>query len=332
LATVHAIVITHPGGPDVLSWTEVPDPPSPVADEVLVDVRATAVNRADLLQRAGHYDPPPGASPYPGLECSGVVAAVGANVTDHRWQPGEPVLALLSGGGYAERVVVPAGQLMPIPAGVDPVDGAGLPEVVCTVWSNVFMLAALQPAETLLVHGGASGIGTMAIQLAKAVGARALVTAGSPAKLARCAELGADAGIDYHQEDFVERVLALTDGRGVDVILDSIGAAYLDRNLRCLATSGRLAVIGMQGGTKAELDLSRLMARRAAVLATSLRARPSDEKAAIIRSVVENVWPLVGAGTIRPVIDRVLPIEHAGEAHRIVEAGEHVGKVVLRVR
>lgn len=327
---MRAIVVTEPGGPEVLAWQEVADPLPPGPGEVLVDIAATAVNRADLLQRQGFYPPPPGAPPYPGLECSGTVAAVGEGVSG--WTVGDPALVLLAGGGYAERVVVPAGQLMPLPAGVDLVTGAALPEVACTVWSNVFMLAGLRAGETLLVHGGASGIGTFAIQLARTLGARVLVTAGSAERLVRCAELGADAGIAYREEDFVERVREITGGHGADVILDNMGAAYLARNVDALAVNGRLVVIGLQGGARAELDLGRLMGKRAAVLATTLRARPAEEKAAICRSVAEHVWPHIARGAIRPVVDRVLPITDAAEAHRVVEAGGHVGKVLLQVR
>lgn len=328
-AEVRAVVVTEPGGPDVLRWAEVADPAPPGTGEVLVDVVATAVNRADLLQRQGFYPAPAGAPEYPGLECSGRVAAVGPDVEG--WTVGDPVVALLTGGGYAERVVVPAGQLLPAPAGVGLVEAAALPEVACTVWSNVFMLAALQPHETLLVHGGASGIGTMAVQLAHALGAQVAVTAGSPAKLDRCRTLGADIGIDYRTEDFVAALLAATDGHGADVILDNMGAAYLDRNVRALATNGRLVVIGLQGGTRGELDLGRLLAQRAAVLATTLRARPTAEKAAIVASVREHVWPLVEEGAVRPVVDRVLPVTEVADAHRVVERSEHVGKVVLAV-
>ena len=237
--------------------------------------------------------------------------------------------ALLSGGGYAEQVAVPAGQLLPVPGGVDLVTAAALPEVACTVWSNVFMLAALRPGETLLVHGGSSGVGTMAIQLGRVLGARVAVTAGSAEKLERCRELGAEILVNYREQDFVEQVLAATDGRGADVVLDNMGAKYLGRNLEVLATNGRLAVIGMQGGTKAELDLGLLMRKSGALLGTMLRARPPEEKAAIVASTREHVWPLVAAGEVRPVVDRVLPMAQAAEAHRVVEAGEHVGKVLL---
>ena len=319
-------MVSRPGGPEVLQWDEVPDP-QPGAGEVLVDVVASAVNRADLLQRQGHYDPPPGTSPYPGLECSGRIAAVGEDVEE--WTVGDEVCALLTGGGYAQQVAVPAGQVLPLPTGVDLVDAAGLPEVVCTVWSNVFMLAGLRPGETLLVHGGASGIGTMAIQLGREMQARIAVTAGSAEKLARCRELGADVLVNYRDEDFVEAVRTATDGRGADVVLDLIGAKYLARNVEVLATSGRLVVIGLQGGTKAELDIGLLMRKRAALLATALRARPPEEKATVVASVREHVWPLVGSGAVRPVVDRRLPMADAAEAHRVIEAGEAVGKVLL---
>jgi putative PIG3 family NAD(P)H quinone oxidoreductase len=321
-----AITIPEPGGPDALVWTEVPDP-QPGPGEVLVDVAATAVNRADLLQREGHYNPPPGASPYPGLECSGRIVELGPDVEG--WAVGDEVCALLSGGGYAEQVVVPAGQLLPVPAGVTLQDAAALPEVVSTVWSNVFMLAGLRPDETLLVHGGTSGIGTMAIQLARSLGARVIVTVGSAEKAQRSRELGADVAINYRGEDFVAAVRDATDGHGADVILDNMGAKYLARNIDALAVNGRLVVIGMQGGTKAELDLGALMGKRAAVLSTSLRARPPEEKAAIVASVREHVWPLLESGAVRPIVDRVLPMADAAEAHRVVEASDHMGKVLL---
>lgn len=321
-----AIVCSEPGGPEVLTWTEVPDP-VPGPGEVVVEVVASAVNRADLMQRRGLYAPPPGITEVPGLECSGRVAELGEGVSG--WSVGDPVCALLTGGGYAERVVVPAGQLLPVPAGLDLEAAAGLPETVCTVWSNVFMAAGLQPGETLLVHGGAGGIGTTAIQLGRVLGATVLVTVGSAAKAKRCLELGAHAAIDYKNEDFVSRVAELTDGRGADVILDNMGAKYLAANLEALAVNGRLTVIGLQGGTRAELDLGRLMAKRAAVIATTLRARPAAEKAAIVASVREHAWPLVADGTLRPIVDRRIPLPEAAEAHRVVEASDHVGKVLL---
>jgi putative PIG3 family NAD(P)H quinone oxidoreductase len=323
---VKAITIPRPGAPEVLMWATVPDP-VPADGEVLVEVIASAVNRADLMQREGHYPPPPGAPPYPGLECSGRVAALGAGVTG--WQVGDEVCALLAGGGYAEKVAVPAGQLLPKPANVTLRDAAALPEVACTVWSNIGELAHLRKGETFLVHGGASGIGTHAIQIAKALGARVLCTAGSAEKLQRCRELGADVAINYTSEDFVAR--AQEEARGADVILDTIGAKYLARNIEALAFNGRLAIIGMQGGTRAELDIGSLMRKRGMIISTSLRARPVPEKAAIVAAVRELVWPMVEAGTVRPVVDRVIPMRDAATAHRIVEAGEHVGKVVLAV-
>ncbi|MDQ0991934.1 NAD(P)H-quinone oxidoreductase [Streptomyces sp. V3I7] len=323
---MHAITIPEPGGPEVLEWGEVPDP-VPGEGEVLVDVVATAVNRADIMQRQGHYDPPPGASPYPGLECSGRIAALGPGVSG--WAVGDEVCALLAGGGYAEKVVVPAGQLLPVPKGVSLVQAAALPEVVCTVWSNVFMVAHLRPGETLLVHGGSSGIGTMAIQLGKAVGARVAVTAGTQEKLDYCAELGADILINYREQDFVTEIKRATDGAGADVILDNMGAKYLDRNVQALAVNGRLAIIGLQGGIKGELNLAMLLGKRAAISATSLRARPLTEKAAIVAAVREHVWPLLESGHIRPVVDRELPMTEASEAHRVLEASGHIGKVLL---
>ncbi|WBB48405.1 NAD(P)H-quinone oxidoreductase [Verrucosispora sp. WMMA2044] len=324
---MRAITIAEPGGPDVLTWCEVPDP-QPGPGEVVVDVRATAVNRADLLQRQGHYPPPPGASAYPGLECSGVVSATGPDVAGVR--VGDQVCALLAGGGYAERAAVPAGQLLPVPAGVDLVDAAALPEVACTVWSNVVQVARLAAGETLLVHGGGSGIGTFAIQLGAALGATVVATARA-AKHERLRELGADLLVDYREQDFVKEVRRATDGRGADVVLDIMGASYLGRNVAALAADGRLVVIGMQGGRKGELDLGALLTKRGTVAATALRSRPLGQKAAIVRGVREQVWPLVEAGRVRPVIDRRLPITEAAQAHRLVESNEHVGKVLLTV-
>ena len=323
-----AIVITEPGGPEVLVLREVPDAVAGPG-EVLVRVRASAVNRADLMQREGHYDPPPGASPYPGLECSGTIAWLGAGVT--AWAVGDQVCALLSGGGYAELVAVPVGQLLPVPAGVSLVEAAALPEVTCTVWSNVFMSAALQPGETLLVHGGSSGIGTMAIQLAREVGAHVAVTAGSADKLERCRALGASLLVNYREQDFVDAVRTATGGHGADVVLDNMGAKYLSRNVDVLAANGRLVVIGLQGGTRAELDLGALLRKRAAVIATSLRARPLAEKAAIVAAVREHVWPLVESGAVHPVVHATLPLADAGRAHQVLADSQHVGKVLLAV-
>ncbi|MDM4721818.1 NAD(P)H-quinone oxidoreductase [Micromonospora sp. WMMA1363] len=324
---MRAITIPDPGGPDALVWAEVPDP-EPGPGEVIVDVRASAVNRADLLQRQGYYPPPPGAPEYPGLECSGVVGATAPDVSG--WEVGQPVCALLAGGGYAERVAVPAGQVLPVPAGIDLVDAAALPEVACTVWSNVVQLARLTAGETLLVHGGGSGVGTFAIQLGSALGATVVVTARS-AKHDQVRELGAAHVIDYREQDFVEEIRRVTGGQGADVILDIMGASYLGRNVAALATGGRLVVIGMQGGRKGELDVGALLAKRGTVAATALRSRPLAEKAEIVRGVREQVWPLVAAGTIRPVVDRRLPMVDAAAAHRRVESNEHVGKVLLTV-
>ncbi|MFC8964533.1 MULTISPECIES: NAD(P)H-quinone oxidoreductase [unclassified Streptomyces] len=323
---MYAITIPEPGGPEALVWDEVPDPVAGEG-EVLVEVVASAVNRADLLQRQGMYNPPPGASAYPGLECSGRVVQVGTGVSG--WAVGDEVCALLGGGGYAQKVAVPAGQLLPVPKGLNLLQAAALPEVTCTVWSNVFMVSHLLPGETLLVHGGSSGIGTMAIQLAKAVGAKVAVTAGTKEKLDFCAELGADILINYREQDFVEEIERATDGAGADVILDNMGAKYLDRNVRALAVNGRLAIIGMQGGVKGELNIATLLNKRAAVSATSLRARPLSEKTAIVAAVREHVWPLIDGGHVRPVVDRELPMSEAGAAHRVLEESGHIGKVLL---
>ncbi|WP_369070069.1 NAD(P)H-quinone oxidoreductase [Kineococcus terrestris] len=320
---MRAVIVETPGGPEVLRAAELPDP-VPGPGEVVVDVAAAGVNRADLMQREGRYPPPPGAPEHPGLEVSGWVSALGGGVSG--WTVGEPVCALLAGGGYAERVAVPAGQLLPAPAGVDLVDAAALPETACTVWSNVHVLAGLRPGELLLVHGGSSGIGTTAVQLARAVGARVAVTAGSADKLARCAELGAEVLVNYREEDFVERVRA---AGGADVVLDVVGAPYLARNVEALATGGRLVVIGLQGGRSAELDLGTLLAKRASVHATSLRGRPLEEKAAVVASVRDHVWPLVADGAVRPVVHARFALEEAADAHRVLEESSHVGKVLL---
>jgi putative PIG3 family NAD(P)H quinone oxidoreductase len=326
---MRAVVVRDAGGPEMLAVWDVIDP-QPGPGEVLIDVVAAGVNRADLLQRQGNYPPPPGASELIGLECSGRISGLGPGVEG--FEIGDEVCALLAGGGYAERVAVPAGQVLPRPEGVTLVEAAALPETVCTVWSNIFMLASLRPQETLLVHGGASGIGTTAIQLGKAVDARVIATVGADNKVAKCLELGADTVINYRKDDFVEVVKQVTEGHGADVILDVVGAPYLDRNMRTLATAGRLVVIGMQGGRTGELDLGLLLAKRAAVLATGLRARPVQEKTAIVASVRDNVWPLIADGHLRPVVHKVLPLEEAGEAHRILEDSEQIGKVLLLAR
>lgn len=327
---MRAVVVTETGGPEVLQIREVPDP-EPAPDEVVLAVAATAVNRADLLQRQGNYPPPPGAPSYLGLECSGTIAALGEAVTG--WTVGERVCALLAGGGYAQKVAVPVGQLMPVPAGLSLVEAAALPEVGCTVWSMVFGAHAgrLQPGERLLVHGGSSGIGTMAIQLAKQRGAEVFVTAGTARKLDACRELGADLAINYHDEVFDDRVREATGGAGVDVVLDNMGATYLTRNVAALATGGRLIVLGLQGGRRGEVDLGVLLSKRATVHAAGLRARPPAEKAAIVAETQHAVWPLIESGAVRPVIDRVLGLDEAGEAHRVVQASEHIGKVLLQV-
>ncbi len=306
--------------------TDRPDP-SPESDEVVIDMAATAVNRADILQRQGNYPPPAGATDVLGLECSGVVSAVGSAVS--QWSVGDEVCALLAGGGYAEKVLVPAGQVMPVPDGVDLVNAGALPEVACTVWSNVFMIAGLQRGETLLVHGGGGGIGTMAIQLASALGSRVITTAGSTAKLEACRSLGADVTINYREQDFVEQVKVATDGRGADVILDNMGASYLHRNISALATEGRLVIIGMQGGMQGELNIDKLLAKRGAVIATSVRARPVEEKSAICSSLVEHVWPLIADGVVRPVVHTSFQLDQAAEAHTMMEDSDHIGKIVL---
>lgn len=324
---MHAIVATVPGDADVLAWQEVPDPVAGPG-EVVVEVAAAAVNRADVLQRQGLYPPPPGAPEWLGLECSGTVTEIGPGVTS--LSMGEEVCCLLSGGGYAERVAVPAGQAMSIPPGIDLVTAAGLPEVACTVWSNLVMTAHLQRGEWLLVHGGGSGIGTMAIQVARALGARVAVTAGSAAKLAACEALGAEVLINYRDEDFVEVMARETGGRGVDVILDNMAAKYLERNITSLAPGGRLVVIGMQGGVKAEIDLASLLRRNGTLHATTLRGRTPEQKAEICAEVERHVWPWIAAGIVRPVIGRVMPLTDAADAHRALEAGEVTGKIVLR--
>jgi putative PIG3 family NAD(P)H quinone oxidoreductase len=322
---VYAVTITEPGGPEMLAWTEVPDP-VPDRHQVLIEVAASAVNRADLLQRAGFYAPPPGAVPYPGLECSGRVVAVGGDVT--RWSVGDEVCALLAGGAYAQRVAVDADHCLPVPSGVSLIDAATLPEAACTVWSNLVDEARLQSLDALLVHGGSSGIGTFAIQFGAAHGARVLTTARA-AKHAALHELGAEVAIDYNDEDFVAAVRAATHGHGADVILDIMGAAYLTRNVEALATGGRLVVIGLQGGRRAELDLAQLMSKQASITGTLLRPRTAAQKAAIVAAVTQHVWPLIETGVIRPIVYERVPLPEAGEAHRIVEAAEHIGKVAL---
>jgi putative PIG3 family NAD(P)H quinone oxidoreductase len=325
---MRAVTIEEPGGPEQLVWSTVPDP-EPGPGEVLIEVAATAVNRADVMQRMGFYNPPPGASQVPGLECSGRITAVGPGVTGY--VVGDAVCALLAGGGYAERVVVPAGQVAPLPAAMSLLHAGGLMETVCTVWSNVYMLAGLRAGQTLLVHGGASGIGTTAIQIAHALGSRVVVTVGTKEKQQICRDLGADVAVNYRDDDFVEEVKAATGGTGADVILDNMGAKYLDRNVAALAPHGKLVVIGLQGGVKGEVNLSTLLAKWGSVHATTLRSRPSNEKAEIVEAAQAAVWPLIEDGRFRVVVDRVLPVAEAAEAHRVVEASAHVGKVLLDV-
>ncbi len=323
---MRAVTVPSPGGPDALVLSDV-ETPEPRAGEVRIRVAAAGLNRADILQRQGHYDPPPGSSPYLGLEVSGIVDAVGEGVDT--WSVGDEVCALLVGGGYAEQVCVPAGQLLPVPSAVALVDAAGLPEVACTVWSNVVLTANLRPGETFLIHGGSSGIGTMAIQLAHEIGARVAVTAGSADKLEVCRSLGAEILVNYREEDFVAVVRAATDGVGAGVILDNMGAQYLMRNVETLADGGRLVIIGMQGGVKAELNIATLLRKRGAVIATALRSRSLAEKATIVAAVREHVWPLIEAGRVRPVIHARYPIEDVAAAHEEMESSRHVGKILL---
>ncbi|KAF5742246.1 oxidoreductase family protein [Tripterygium wilfordii] len=321
-----AIVITEPGGPEVLQLQEVEDPQIK-DDEVLIKVEATALNHADIYQRQGSYLPPKGASPYPGLECSGTIISVGKNVS--RWKVGDEVCALLSGGGYAEKVAAPAGQVILAPAGVALKDAAAFPEVACTVWSTVFMTSRLSAGETFLVHGGSSGIGTFAIQIAKYYGVKVFVTAGNEEKLEFCKNLGADVCINYKTEDFVARVKEETGGKGVDVILDSIGASYFKRNIDSLNLDGRLFLLGFMEGSVVEVDLKSLFAKRGTVQAAGLRSRSPENKAVIVSNVEKNVWPAITAGNVRPVIDKYFPLSEAAEAHRLMESSKHIGKIVL---
>ena len=324
---MQAITQKEFGGPETLEWTKVPDP-HPAPGEVIVDVTATAVNRADILQRQGHYPPPPGVTDTLGLECSGTIVSVGAALTMDRI--GERVTALLSGGGYAQKVAVPVGQIMSVPEGVSLVDAAALPEVACTVWSNLKWVLNLREGETLLIHGGGSGIGTMGIQIAKAMGAKVVVTAGSQGKLNTCAALGADVLINYKEDDFVERIKA--ELGGVDAILDNMGASYLSRNIDALKRNGRMVIIGMQGGTTAEFNIGQALRKNVTITATSLRGRPENEKSAICREVEKIVWPWITDGTVKPFIDRVMPIQQAGSAQQLIENGDVTGKIVLQVR
>ena len=323
---MRAVVCDGAGGTEVLRVAEIPDP---VANEgeVVIDVAAAGLNRADLLQRQGHYPPPLGAPGTIGMECSGTISHVGANVTG--FSLGDEVCALLAGGGYAEKVVVPAAQVLPIPQGVDLISAAALPEAVATVWSNVFIDAGLSRGEWLLVHGGASGIGTMAIQLAVAVKAKVLCTVGSTEKMEFCTRLGADVAINYRDADFEPVVLEATNRAGADVILDIMGARYLEKNVRSLAYDGRLVVIGMQGGTSGTLDLGRLLQRRAKVMASALRPRSVEDKGRIMTAVRENVWPLIAAKKVRPIVHGTMPLDQVRAAHELMEASGHTGKILL---
>ncbi|MGB2738441.1 MAG: NAD(P)H-quinone oxidoreductase [Candidatus Nanopelagicales bacterium] len=325
---MYAVVVANPGGTESMQWQEEPDP-QVGPGEVLIEVAATAVNRADVLQRMGFYPPPPGASDILGLECSGIVTAVGPDVDESRI--GDSVCALLTGGGYAQRVVAPVGQVMTLPAGIDVIKAAGIPEVACTAWSNLADVAGMAAGDFVLLHGGAGGIGTFSIQLARAFGATVGVTAGSAEKLAICRDLGAEVLINYNEGDFVEDVKYVTSGRGADIILDNMGAKYLQRNVDALAVDGRLVVIGMQGGIKAELNLATLLSKRAAIHATSLRSRAVEQKAQICANVVDRVWPLIEDGRIKPIVDSVLPISEVAAAHQRMEDSHHVGKIILTV-
>jgi putative PIG3 family NAD(P)H quinone oxidoreductase len=325
---VRAVLVDRPGGEEVLRVGETDAPPLGPG-EIRIRVAAAGVNRADLLQRQGLYPPPPGASPVLGLECAGEVAETAPEVRTFR--PGDRVMALLAGGGYAEQVTVAAGCAMPVPSRLDDAAAAAVPEVFLTVFLNVFQLGALAPGGAVLVHGGGSGIGTAAIALVKAAGGTVVVTAGSDEKCRRCRELGADVAVNYRSEDFVEAAKRATAGRGVDVVLDSIGASYLERNLAALATGGRLLLIGLMGGAKAEIGLGPVLARRLQIIGSTLRARPVAEKSALVAAFQERFGPLLGDGRLAPVVDRVLPLERVADAHRAMKASEHFGKIVLRV-
>ncbi|WP_433669792.1 NAD(P)H-quinone oxidoreductase [Nocardia sp. CA-136227] len=328
---MYAVTLDGFGGPEVMKWAQVDDLPAPGPGEVAIDVTAAGVNRADLLQRQGLYPPPTGASEILGLEVSGTVAEVGPGVRD--WRPGDRVCALLAGGGYAERVNAPASQLLPVPDGLDVAAAAALPEAAATVWSNLVMTAGLHSGQLLLIHGGGSGIGTHAIQVARALGARVAVTAGSQFKLDRCAELGATVLINYREHDFVTTLHS--EYPGADIILDNMGASYLKRNVEALAEDGHLVVIGMQGGVQAELNLGVLLGKRGSVHATNLRRRPEHgrgSKAEIITELRRHLWPLISDGTVAPVVSAEVPVTEVARAHRLLDSEETVGKVILQIR
>ncbi|MGO4299744.1 NAD(P)H-quinone oxidoreductase [Leifsonia sp. RAF41] len=325
---MRVVLVSQPGDADVLELGNRPDP-VPAEHDVRIRVAAAGLNGADLSQRRGFYPPPAGAPEWPGLEVSGTIDAVGTAVNG--WRPGDRVCALLPGGGYAELVTVDAGLVLPIPETVDLVEAAGLPEVAATVWSNVFDLGRLTAGEALLVHGGSSGIGTMAIQLGRALGANVIATAGSDDKASFCREVGAHAAVNYREQDFVEAVRAFTDGRGADVVLDIVGGAYIARDLEALATGGRILSIAVRDREPATVDMGLLMRKRASLYGTTLRARPLAERVGIIAAVREHVWPLLAEGRVRPVIDSVFPLEDASAAHRRMESSAHRGKILLRV-
>ena len=321
---MRAVIAPEPGGLDALQIADLPIP-EPADGEVLIGIEAAGLNRADILQRQGFYPPPPGITDVLGLECAGTIAAIGPGVD--RFSVGDPVCALLAGGGYADFVAVPAGQVVAIPSGLSTVQAAGLMETACTVWSNLVMVARLAAGETLLIHGGTSGIGTTAIQVAKQLDVKVVATVGSDAKAAAAKDLGADVVINYRTQDFPE---AMADaGLSADVILDIIGAKYLAPNVSALATDGRLVVIGLQGGISAELNLAALLGKRASITATSLRARPVHEKSDIVRETIRNVTPMLSSGAVSPIIHATFDIEDVADAHRMLESSEHIGKLVL---
>ena len=322
------IEIAEFGGPEVLKPATRPTP-EVAAGEVLVRVAAAGVNRPDIFQRRGHYPPPPDVTDIPGLEVAGVVAAVADGVAG--WKAGDPLCAIASGGGYAEYCAVPAPQCLPIPGGLNMVEAAAIPETFFTVWTNVFERAALKPGETLLVHGGASGIGTAAIQMASRLGARVIVTAGTPEKCASCMELGAERAVNYRQEDFVAVAKEFGNGKGVDVILDMVGGGYIERNIKALAADGRLVNIAYLRGSKAEIDFLPVMLKRLTITGSTLRPQTVERKGTIAGALQELIWPLIASGSIKPVIHATFPLAEAAEAHRLMESGNHIGKIVLVV-
>ena len=324
-----AIEITHPGGPEVLVPVERPVP-SIGPDDVLIEVAAAGVNRPDVLQRQGRYPPPPGITDIPGLEVAGTIKAVGSAVTS--WHTGDRVCALVAGGGYAEFCAVPAPQCLPAPRGMDVTQAAAIPETTFTVWTNVFERGRLAKGESILIHGGSSGIGTTAIQLARALGARVFATAGSAAKCAACEALGAEKAINYHETDFAAAIKTLTNGRGVDVVLDMVAGDYVQRNIEVLAMEGRLVMIGRQGGVKSEIDVMPILRKRLVLTGSTLRTRSVEEKGALARSVHQHVWPLLESGTVRVIVHETFPLQDAAAAHRLMESSAHVGKIVLQVQ